>query len=90
MESQIDINSINKRALQLIRELLKLTRELFNWIRELSNWIRELSNWIRELSNWISELLIELESSVIHHLHLDSSLIEQVRSPIELKSSLIE
>ena len=42
MERQIDINSINNRALQLIREL-------FNWIRELSNWIRDLFHWISEL-----------------------------------------
>ena len=50
MERQIDINSINKRALQLIRELSNSIAEFFNSIRERSNWIGELSNWIMELS----------------------------------------
>ena len=34
--------------------------------------------------------LIELESFVIHHAHLESSLIELESYPVELKSSLIE
>ena len=46
MERQIDINSINSRALQLIRER-------FNSIAELSNAIKERSYWIEELSNSI-------------------------------------
>ena len=51
MERQIDIYSINKWDLQLIRELFNWIREPFNWIRQHSNWIRELFNRIRELCN---------------------------------------
>ena len=61
MERQIDINSINWRAILLIREL-------FSWIRQLCNTqyaIRELSNCIKELSNWIESSSIESESSQI-------------------------
>ena len=50
MERQIDINSIDQRALQLIKELSNKL-ELFNWIRELSNLIREHFNWKREICN---------------------------------------
>ena len=51
MERQIDINSINKRVLQLIRKLSNSIAELSYSIRELSNSITELFNWIKELSN---------------------------------------
>ena len=34
--------------------------------------------------------LAELKSSVIHHTHLESSLIELESYPVELKSSLIK
>ena len=83
MECQIDRNSINKRALQLIRELFNWIRELSNLVGELFNWIRELcnknyaigelSNWISKLTNWIKEL-----SNWIRELsiELESSLIE--------------
>ena len=69
MERLIDINSINKRSLQFIRELSNSIKERSNWngklsnlISERSNWITELSNrmralnTIKELSNWIREL----------------------------------
>ena len=63
IERQIDINSINQRALQLIRglsnwigELSDSIAELFNSIREHCNWIREISVWILELSDSIKEL----------------------------------
>ena len=41
MELWIDIYSINKRALQLIREPSNSIRELSNWIGELSYCFRE-------------------------------------------------
>ena len=44
MERQVDINSINKRALQFIRELSISIAEISYSIKEHSNWIRELSN----------------------------------------------
>ena len=34
MERQIDLNSINKRALQLIRELSNSITVLSNWIKD--------------------------------------------------------
>ena len=47
---------LNKRALQLIRELSNSNKERSNWIEELSNWIRERSDSIPELSNTTREL----------------------------------
>ena len=58
-ERQIDINSINKRALQLIRELSNSIAELSNSIEERSYWIGELSNF-RELSIWIAKVAHQL------------------------------
>ena len=37
MERKIDINSINQRALQLIKELSNSIGELTNYIKERSN-----------------------------------------------------
>ena len=65
MERKIDMNSINKRALQLFRELSNSVAELSNSIKERSYWIGELSNWIRELSIWIAlNSIRELSSSL--------------------------
>ena len=50
MERQIDIYSINERALKIIREL--------------SNSIGELCNSIKECSYWIESSWIQLESSL--------------------------
>ena len=44
MERQIDINSINKRSLHLIRELSNSIGELSNSIGERSNSTKERSN----------------------------------------------
>ena len=72
MERLIDINSINKRSIQFIRELSNSIKERSNWNGELSNLISERSNWITELSNGMRALNtnkelsnIELESSRI-------------------------
>ena len=69
MERQIDINSSNKRALKLIRELSNSIAGLSNSIKECSYWIGKLSNWIRELSIWIAE-----HSNSIRELQLQGSL----------------
>ena len=60
MERQIDIYSINKRALQLESSLIPLG---------------SLSNSIKERSNWSSpiQLCVQLESALIH---LQRSVIE--------------
>ena len=50
MERQIDINSFNKIALQLIRELSNSIGELSNSIKERFNSIGEFPNSIRERS----------------------------------------